>query len=68
MSIGNGFIGVPNDEFSILDIPHELLIHSTGDPIDYIVDEIYPNFVDVDDHVDYYQKRAILAPKNEMVN
>lgn len=51
-----------------VDIPNALQIKTVLDPIADIVDEIYPYFVNVSDHATYYQKRAILAPKNDMVD
>ncbi|KAL2894082.1 ATP phosphoribosyltransferase [Bienertia sinuspersici] len=49
-------------------IPEDLLLEGLGDPIDLAVAEVYPNFLQRYTDLLYLQQRAILAPKNEMVD
>lgn len=68
LAIGDGVIGIQNDDVIDLSIPNDMLIPHVGDGIDAIVNQVYPNFVNVGLDPIYYQNRAILAPTNDIVD
>ncbi|XP_057803565.1 uncharacterized protein LOC131018889 [Salvia miltiorrhiza] len=61
-SIGDGTIGSANDGHVNIDIPTDLLIKWSGDPIEHIVNTIYPSYCANNVDISYLQERAILAP------
>ncbi|XP_019158425.1 PREDICTED: uncharacterized protein LOC109155147 [Ipomoea nil] len=67
-SIGDGTIGGPNDGYAEVVIPNDLLLPCIGDPIQTIVDSIFPDFMNARCDPNYMQSRAILAPTLEVVN
>ncbi|XP_012853659.1 PREDICTED: uncharacterized protein LOC105973184 [Erythranthe guttata] len=68
LSIGDGTIGDPNDGVVSIEIPDDLLIKESADPLASIVNETYPSFLENMDDISYLQHRAILAPTNEIVD
>ncbi|XP_024636431.1 ATP-dependent DNA helicase PIF1 [Medicago truncatula] len=66
-TIGDGTIGEINDVDISVVIPSDLLIPSSGNPIASIVDSTYPNLLGNIGKVEYFQSKAILAPKNAIV-
>ncbi|MCH86130.1 helicase-like protein, partial [Trifolium medium] len=68
LGIGDGSIGDADDECIRVQIPEDLLIHSSGDPIAAIVDSTYPNLFQNIHDPSFFQNRAILAPKNVIVD
>jgi len=60
-------IGEINGVDIVTDIPAYLLISSNRDPIASIVHSTYPNILDCTSDISYFQDRAILAPKNSIV-
>jgi len=67
LAIGDGTVGQSNDVDISTTIPSDLLISSNGDPIASIVQSTYPNVIDSLNDISYFQDRAILAPKNTIV-
>ncbi|KAF8097471.1 hypothetical protein N665_0288s0004 [Sinapis alba] len=68
LALGDGRINEPNDGECIIDIPKDLLISQSGDPIESIVNEVYGDaFKDSRDPT-FFQERAILAPTNDNVD
>lgn len=67
LGIGDGSIGEENDEYINMQIPHDLLIHSSADHIASIVDCIYPSLLDNMHEKEFFQDRAILTPKPKNV-
>ncbi|KAL3628002.1 hypothetical protein CASFOL_028104 [Castilleja foliolosa] len=61
-SIGDGNVGVQNDHFSSIEIPDDMLIKYSGDPIAAIVEDTYPMFRNSIDDPMFLKDRAILAP------
>ncbi|XP_074282727.1 uncharacterized protein LOC141607269 [Silene latifolia] len=53
------------DERTWISIPEDILIENKGDPVKSIVEEVYPQLLDIYKDPIYLQGRAILAPKNE---
>ncbi|KAL3623641.1 hypothetical protein CASFOL_032457 [Castilleja foliolosa] len=67
-NIGDGNIGGANDGSAVVEIPEEILIKYSDDPIAAIVDDTYPMFRDSIDDPMFLKDRAILAPTIEVVN
>ena len=68
LDIGEGKLSVSNDGHSVIDIPEDLIILQSSDPIGSLIDFVYPSFLDNYKDPLYFQERAILAPKNEVVH
>lgn len=68
LAIGDGSVGESNDVDIHVDIPPDLLLQSNGDPIATIVNITYPNLLQNLDDLSYFQNRAVLAPKNSIVD
>ncbi|KAL3628085.1 hypothetical protein CASFOL_028187 [Castilleja foliolosa] len=64
----NGNIGVAGDGFASVEIPEDMLIKYSGDPIAAIVEDTYPMFRDSIDDPMFLKDRAILAPTIEVVD
>ena len=68
LGIGDGCIGDESDDSININIPDDLLINSSGDHIASIVNCIYPSILlNMHDPL-FFQNRAILTPKNTIVN
>lgn len=67
LRVGDGTIGEINDVDISVVIPSDLLIPSSGNPIASIVDSTYPNLLGNIGKAEYFQSKAILAPKNTIV-
>ncbi|KAL7108921.1 hypothetical protein ACP275_06G143300 [Erythranthe tilingii] len=61
-------LGGPNDGVVDIEIPDDLLIKDSGDPLASIVNETYPSILENMDDISYLQHRAILPPANEIVD
>lgn len=68
LGIGDGSIGDIKDLDIIVEIPDDLLIKDSVDPVQTIVDATYPAFVEKIHDYSFFQDRAILAPKNEDID
>ncbi|XP_074277016.1 uncharacterized protein LOC141600672 [Silene latifolia] len=68
LKVGDGEAGDPNDGEVELELPNDILIQHTGDPIASIVDAIYPSLENQLSNPEYLQERAILAPTHEIVD
>ncbi|XP_074288484.1 uncharacterized protein LOC141613640 [Silene latifolia] len=62
------YAGDLNDGEVELELPNDILIQNTGDPIASIVDAIYPSLENQLSNPEYLQERAILAPTHEIVD
>ncbi|XP_074305255.1 uncharacterized protein LOC141640346, partial [Silene latifolia] len=67
LKVGDGEAVDPNDGEE-LELPNDILIHHTGDPIASIVDAIYPSLDNQLSNPGYLQERVILAPTHEIVD
>nr|GFD38633.1 hypothetical protein [Tanacetum cinerariifolium] len=67
LNIGDGKLGGPNDGEAVIDIPDDLLIKDSHNPVGSLVQSVYPSFLDKLNDATYFQKRAILAPTYEVV-
>ena len=63
-----GELGGPNEEEVSIDVPEEILIDATDDPIASIIHFTYPNILDNMHDPAYLQEKVILAPTNEIVD
>ncbi|XP_021991438.2 ATP-dependent DNA helicase pif1-like [Helianthus annuus] len=68
LDLGEGNDGCPNDGEASIEIPPDLLIKDTSDPISSLIDFVYPSILDNYNNHNYFSERAILAPKNEVVH
>ncbi|CAJ2631977.1 unnamed protein product [Trifolium pratense] len=68
LGIGDGNVGEDNDVDISVQIPDDLLIKSAGDSLTSIVYSTYPSFLDNMNDLSFFQDRAILAPKNDIVD
>ncbi|XP_022028245.1 uncharacterized protein LOC110929395 [Helianthus annuus] len=68
LEIGEGNVGDCNDGDANIEIPDHLLIIDENDPIQGLIDFVYPSVLHRFKDRDYFSERAILAPKNEVVH
>ncbi|XP_021981880.1 ATP-dependent DNA helicase pif1-like [Helianthus annuus] len=68
LEVGEGNVGDGNDGEATIEIPNDLLITDSTDPIQSLIDFVYPSVLDRFKDRDYFSQRAILAPKNEVVH
>ncbi|XP_076958900.1 uncharacterized protein LOC143634794 [Bidens hawaiensis] len=68
LDIGEGNVGGHNDGVATIDIPDDLLIKDSVDPISKLFDFIYPDILQNYENQHYFQDRATLAPTNEIVD
>ncbi|XP_076887845.1 uncharacterized protein LOC143538105 [Bidens hawaiensis] len=66
LDIGQGSVGGPNDGELVIDIPEDLLILNSVDPIGDLIRFVYPNILDIFNELTYFQDRALLAPLDEV--
>ncbi|XP_076949931.1 uncharacterized protein LOC143622751 [Bidens hawaiensis] len=67
LDISQGNVGGPNDGDSVIDIPDDLLILNSIDPMGDLIRFVYPNILDRFNELTYFQDHALLAPLNEVV-
>ncbi|XP_023755612.1 uncharacterized protein LOC111904067 [Lactuca sativa] len=67
LDIGECNLSGLNDAEAIVDIPRDIIITNPHDPIGSLISFLYPSILENFNIVDYFQERAILAPKNEVV-
>ncbi|XP_035838928.1 uncharacterized protein LOC110907105 [Helianthus annuus] len=68
LDVGEGNVGRSNDGEAIIEIPPELLIDNSSDPISSLINFVYPSILENYNDRNYFSTRAILAPKNEVVH
>jgi hypothetical protein len=68
LKVGEGKLSEPNDGNAEIDIPPDLLIPKSDNPVKSIVDSTYPNFLENYKDVTYLDSRAILASTIEVVD
>ncbi|XP_023741571.1 uncharacterized protein LOC111889660 [Lactuca sativa] len=66
-SLREGKLGGINDGEMVIDTPDDILINDPHDPIGSLIDFVYPSILEKYNNTNYFQERAILAPKNEVV-
>ena len=68
LKVGDGDVGDANDGEVSIEIPKDILIEESSEPITSIVDFTYPNLLQNINDPSYFQEKAILAPTNEVVD
>jgi ATP-dependent DNA helicase PIF1 len=68
LNVGEGNIAEPNDGLADIEIPEDLLIPMSENPIQSIVESTYPNFQEKFKDITYLESRAILASTIEVVD
>ena len=68
LNIGEGKEGGANDGETTIVIPNDILINDPVDPIGSLIQFVYPSILENSKNPTYFQDRAILAPKNEVVH
>ncbi|XP_024969642.1 uncharacterized protein LOC112509006 [Cynara cardunculus var. scolymus] len=67
LDLGERKIGSVNDGGAIIDIPDDLLITDSMDLISTVIEFVYPSILVNIKNSSYFQERAILTPKHEVV-
>ncbi|XP_022003995.1 uncharacterized protein LOC110901476 [Helianthus annuus] len=67
LDLGEGKIGDSDDCEVVIDIPEDLLIKCSEDPMSDLIEFVYPSLLQLYKDKDYFAERAILAPTNEVV-
>ncbi|XP_076935913.1 uncharacterized protein LOC143602807 [Bidens hawaiensis] len=67
LKIGEGKLGGPNHGEVQIDIPHDILIKDSINPNSDLIEFVYPSILQNYKKKGFFQERAILAPKNEVV-
>ncbi|XP_021991644.1 uncharacterized protein LOC110888426 [Helianthus annuus] len=68
LDIGEGNVGSENDGEALIEIPDDLAITDLDDPIQSLIDFVYPSILENYKKSGFFSERAILAPKNEVVH
>jgi ATP-dependent DNA helicase PIF1 len=68
LGIGDGSIGDADDDYIKIQVPYDLLVHASGDPFAAMVESTYPNLLHSMNDPSIFRDRAILAPKNAIVD
>ncbi|XP_021984671.1 uncharacterized protein LOC110880456 [Helianthus annuus] len=68
LDIGEGKVGGDNDGVATVEIPSDLLITNSSDPIESLIQFVYPSVLERYMDRDYFSERVILTPKNEVVH
>ncbi|XP_041999843.1 uncharacterized protein LOC121749330 [Salvia splendens] len=67
-SIGDGVVGGPNDGEVSIQLPTDIVLSNSGDPLRTIVSNVYPSYMNPEDLISCLHGRAILAPTLEVVD
>ncbi|XP_042022836.1 ATP-dependent DNA helicase pif1-like [Salvia splendens] len=67
-SIGDGVVGGPNDGEVTIDLPSDIVLSNSGDPLRTIVSTIYPSYMNHEELSNCLHDRAILAHTLEVVD
>ncbi|XP_019086331.1 PREDICTED: uncharacterized protein LOC109126890 [Camelina sativa] len=68
LDIGNGKINESNSGDVEIEIPNDLLINTSGNPIEAIIKEIYGEHFATRTDPKFFSERAILSPRNDDVD
>ncbi|XP_042027246.1 uncharacterized protein LOC121774434 [Salvia splendens] len=67
-SIGDGVIGGPNDGEVAIQLPIDIVLSNSGDPLRTIVSNVYPSYMNPEELISCLHGCAILAPTLEVVD
>nr|GEX87003.1 DNA helicase [Tanacetum cinerariifolium] len=68
IKLRDGNLGDVNDGEAKIDIPNEMLIKDSSDPIGSVIDFTYSNMLDNLENKKYFIEKSILAPTSEVVD
>lgn len=68
LKLGDGKLSEPNDGEAIIDIPEDILLKDSLNPINSIALSTFPSFLQNLEDIDYFKERAILCPTNDVVD
>lgn len=68
LKLGDGKLSEPNDGEALIDIPDDMLLMDSLDPIMSITNATYPSLIEHMEDESYFKDRAILCPTNDVVN
>ncbi|KAK9074064.1 hypothetical protein SSX86_006661 [Deinandra increscens subsp. villosa] len=68
LDVGEGKVGGDNDGEAIIDIPADLLINHSSDPLADLIQFVYPSILENFTNPEFWKERAILAPTNQVVD
>jgi ATP-dependent DNA helicase PIF1 len=67
LDIGEGIVGGMNEGEALIQIPEDLLIKNNVDPVSELIQFVYPSIFENFDNSNFFHERAILAPRNDVV-
>ncbi|XP_076927588.1 uncharacterized protein LOC143591184 [Bidens hawaiensis] len=67
LDLGEGKVGGTNDGEAVIEIPDDLLIKDSLDPGSDLINFVYPSVLSNYRQPNFFEKRALLAPTNEVV-
>ncbi|XP_076959495.1 uncharacterized protein LOC143635585 [Bidens hawaiensis] len=67
LDLGEGKVGGPNDGETEIEIPDDLLIKDSLDPLSDLIQSVYPDILSNYNNKEFFEQRAVLAPTNEVV-
>ncbi|XP_076948000.1 uncharacterized protein LOC143620122 [Bidens hawaiensis] len=67
LDLGEGKVGGTNDGEAIIEIPDDLLINDSLDPVSELINFVYPSILSNYMQPNFFEERALLAPTNELV-
>ncbi|XP_076909136.1 uncharacterized protein LOC143566277 [Bidens hawaiensis] len=67
LDLGEGKVGGTNDGEAIIEIPDDLLINDSLDPVSELINFVYPSILSNYMQPNFYEERALLTPTNEVV-
>ncbi|XP_042003866.1 uncharacterized protein LOC121752843 [Salvia splendens] len=67
-SIGDGVVGGTNDGEVTIDLPSDIILSNSGDPLRTIISTIYPSYMNHEELSNCLHDCAILAPTLEVVD
>ncbi|XP_076893885.1 uncharacterized protein LOC143546014 [Bidens hawaiensis] len=67
LDLGEGKVGGPSDGDTEIEIPDDLLIKDSLDPLSDLIEFVYPDILSNYKNKEFFEQRAVLAPTNEVV-
>lgn len=68
LKLGDGKLSEPNDGEAVIDIPDDMLLMDSLDPITSITNATFPSLIEHMEDESFFKDRAILCPTNDVVN
>ncbi|XP_076893887.1 uncharacterized protein LOC143546016 [Bidens hawaiensis] len=67
LDLGEEKVGGPSDGETEIEIPDDLLIKDSLDPLSDLIEFVYPDILSNYKNKEFFEQRAVLAPTNEVV-